>query len=220
MWNTSGIRSISCPEDGKGVRNLVSFLYMFLDLIKDGSVVQELQHLIKQYDLGKVDPLLNRAVYQVSRKRRKNKELHLNARIGDYDIDYVVLDLGLGVNVMTKKTWEMMGKPKLIYSPIRLRMANQQVVSPFGILEHVLLDIDGVKTFSNFEVIEIVDDSFPYHMLLGIDWAFNNSTVIDLKKRRMKFEGNGLRVISPLDHDEGRRYIEHQRRIQCIQSRE
>jgi hypothetical protein len=32
--------------------------------------------------------------------------------------------------------------------------------------------------------------------------------VVDLKKRRMKFEGDGLRVISPLDPDEGHRYTE------------
>jgi hypothetical protein len=109
---------------------------------------------------------------------------------------------------MTKQTWALMGKPKLIYSPIRLRMANQQAVSPFGRLEHVPVDIDGVRTFVDFEVIEIVDDSCPYPALLGIDWAFNNSTVVDLKKRRMTFEGDGLRVIAPLDPDEGRRYTE------------
>jgi hypothetical protein len=101
-----------------------------------------------------------------------------------------------------------MGKPRLIYSPIRLRMANQQAVSPFGRLEHVPVDIDGIRTFADFEVIEIVDDSCPYPALLGIDWAFNNSIVVDLKKRRMKFEGNGLKFIAPLDPDEGRRYIE------------
>jgi hypothetical protein len=50
-------------------------------------------------------------------------------------------------------------------------------------LEHVLVDIDGVGTFANFEVIEVVDDSCPYPALLGIDWAFNNSTVFDLNKR-------------------------------------
>jgi hypothetical protein len=54
-----------------------------------------------------------------------------------------------------------MGKPKLIYSPIRLRMANKQVVSPFGLLEHVPVDINEVRTFVDFEVIEIVDDSCP-----------------------------------------------------------
>jgi hypothetical protein len=57
-------------------------------------------------------------------------------------------------------------------------------------------------------VIEIVDDSCPYPVLLGIDWAFNNSTVVDLKKIRMTFEGDGLRVIAPLDPNEGRRYTE------------
>jgi hypothetical protein len=62
-----------------------------------------------------------------------------------------------------------MGKPNLIYSPIRLRMANQQVVIPFGILEHVPVDIDGVRTFTYFELIEIVDESFTYPALLGID---------------------------------------------------
>jgi hypothetical protein len=63
--------------------------------------------------------------------------------------------------------------------------------------------IDEVRTFADFEVIEIVDDSCPYPASLGIDWDFNNSTVVDLKKRRMTFEGDDLRVITPLDPDEG-----------------
>jgi hypothetical protein len=54
-------------------------------------------------------------------------------------------------------------------------------------LEHVLVDIDGVRTFADFEVIEIVDDNCPYPALLGIDWAFDNYTIVDLKKRHMKF---------------------------------
>jgi hypothetical protein len=107
-------------------------LYTFIELIKDGKAIQELQNLVRQYEIGKVDPLLKREYTKLQERRRTNKELHLNAQIGEYDIDYVVLDLGSEVNVMTKKTWALMGKPKLIYSPIRLRMANQQVVSPFG----------------------------------------------------------------------------------------
>jgi hypothetical protein len=84
-------------------------------------------------------------------------------------VDYVVLDLGLDVNVMMKKTWALMGKPRLIHSLIRLKMANQQVVNPFGILEHVPIDIDGIRTFVDFDVIEIVDDICPYPTLLRID---------------------------------------------------
>jgi hypothetical protein len=67
---------------------------------------------------------MNREVHQIGKKRRTNKELHLNSQIGEYDIDYVVLDLGLKVNFITKQTWALMGKPRLIYSSIRLRMAN------------------------------------------------------------------------------------------------
>ena len=68
------------------------------------------------------------------------------------------------------------------------------------------MDIDGVRTFADFEVIEIVDDNCPSSALLGIDRAFDNSTVVDLKKRRMTFEKVGLRVIAPLDPDEGPLY--------------
>jgi hypothetical protein len=63
-----------------------------------------------------------------------------------------------------------------------------------------------VRVFTDFKVIEIVDDSCPYLALLGIDWAFNKSIIVDLKKRRMTFEGDGLRFIAPLDPDEGSRY--------------
>jgi hypothetical protein len=192
--------------EGKEVSKLMEFLCTCINLIKDERVVQELQNLIRQYEIGRITPLLNKEVHQVSRKRRTNKELHLNVQIGYYDIDYVVLDLGSEVNVMTKNTWALMGKPKLIYSPIRLRMANQQEVSPFGILENFPVDIHRVRKFAYFEVIEIVDDNCPYPALLRIDWDFNNSIFVDLNKRRMTFEGDGLRVIAPLDLDEGHRY--------------
>jgi hypothetical protein len=81
-------------------------------------------------------------------------------------------------------------------------------VSPFVRLEHVPVDVDGVRTFADFKVIDIVDDSCPYPALLGIDWAFNNSNVVDLKKRRMTFEDNGLNFIAPLDPYEDHKYTE------------
>ena len=41
--------------------------------------------------------------------------------IGSYEMDEVVLDLGYEVNVMTKQTWKIMAKPKLVFFPIQLR---------------------------------------------------------------------------------------------------
>ena len=78
---------------------------------------------------------------------------------------------------------------------------------PLGRFPNVPIDIDGVCTVASFEVIEIIDDSNTYSALLGIEWEMENSTVINLKKRQMTFEGKYLRVIVPLDPSQGERYI-------------
>jgi len=91
--------------------------------------------------------------------------------------------MGSDVNVLPKRTWELIWKPKLVWSPIHLRMANHQNIIPFGRLESMLIDIEGVRSTATFEVIEIVDDSNPYPALLGLEWAFENLFVVNLKKR-------------------------------------
>jgi hypothetical protein len=89
-------------RQGKEVSKLMDFLYTCINLIKDERFLQELQHLLRQYEIGRIYHLLSRVVNQISRKRRTSEELHLSAQIRDYDMDYVVLDLGSEVNVMTK----------------------------------------------------------------------------------------------------------------------
>lgn len=114
-------------------------------------------------------------------------------------MDQVTLDMGLDANVMNKETWERMGRPMLQWSPIQLRILNQQNIIPMGSLHGVTVDIEGTSTMVNFEEIEIVDDNNPYLSLLGIDWAVNMNRVINLKKRTMYFERKSLRVVVPLD---------------------
>ena len=52
-----------------------------------------------------------------------------------------------------------MGRPKLSYSPIQLKLVNQQKVCPLGRLSNVPMDIDILRSLADFEVIEIIDDS-------------------------------------------------------------
>jgi len=119
-----------------------------------------------------------------------------------------VINLGSDVNVMPKMTWEIMGRPKLVWSPIALKMANQQKIVPFGRLEAMWIDIDGIRRTTTFEVIEIVDDSLPFPALLGLEWAFENLSLVNLKKRQLVLEKGNLGVISPLDSKAGKGYIE------------
>ena len=101
-----------------------------------------------------------------------------------------------------------MEKLKLTFSPIQLRLANHQRIIPLGRLSSIPLDLNKVHSLVDFEVIEIIDDNTPYPVLLGIDWAFDNQVIINLKKKTMSFEGNGIQVIGLLDLALGPRYIE------------
>jgi hypothetical protein len=89
-------------------------------------------------------------------------------------VDNFILDLGSDMNVLPKQTWEMMGKTKLVWSLIQLRLVNQQKIVLIGRLTGVPVNIDGVHSVVEFEVIEIVDDSQPYPTLMGLEWAFDN----------------------------------------------
>jgi hypothetical protein len=102
---------------------------------------------------------------------------------------------GKQVNTPPKNTWEAMGEPTLGYSPIQLKIENQHIVVLIGRLKGIPLDLDGVHTMENFEVIDIVHNTSPYPTLLGLDWAFDNQAIINLKTRNVIFESGEYRVI-------------------------
>ena len=109
---------------------------------------------------------------------------------------YIILYLGLEINVLTEQTLERMDKSKLGWSLVKLMLANQQNIISFGRTSGVTVDVDGVRTTTNFEFIEIVDTANPFPTLLGFKWAIDNKSIINMKKRHMIFEGGDIRVIA------------------------
>jgi hypothetical protein len=81
-------------------------------------------------------------------------------------------------------------------------------VIPIGRLKNATLDIDGVRTTIDFEVIDMVDESIPFPTLLGIDWAFDNQAIINLKTRKIIFEAGNFRIVAPLYPSDCERYVE------------
>ena len=75
-------------------------------------------------------------------------------------------------------------------------------------MTHVSVEIGELKTYADFEVIEIVDDTNLYLSLLGIDWAIDNQTIINFKKMILTFEDAELRVVAPINPLKGQRYVE------------
>ena len=106
----------------------------------------------------------------------------MNVQIGDYEVDSVILDLGSDVNILTKKNQQLMGKPMLGCSPVKLRLANQAKVHPLGRVSNLVVDIEGMKMHTEFDVIDVVEDGGSYLALLGIGWDNNSMVVINFKK--------------------------------------
>ena len=100
--------------------------------MRDEKAIRELQCIIDQYPPSYSMSNAQCAVHNIMGHTRTGREMRLTAQVGEFEMDEVILDLGSEVNVLTKQTWEQMGSPKLVRSPIHLILANQQRVSPLG----------------------------------------------------------------------------------------
>ena len=127
----------------------------------------------------------------------------MNIQNGDYEADSVILDIGLDGNILTRKTWKNMGIPTLSWSPVQLQLAYEARVTSIGQVPHIVVEVEGMKTYVDFDVIDVVDGKGSYPMLLGIGWANEILIVINFKKHVMTFENQDIRVIAPMDPNEG-----------------
>ena len=67
-------------------------------LIQDKYVIAKLQAII---DKIPVVPHIEKKVNQVRQKCKTGHGLRINVQIGDYDMEYIILDLGSNVNILT-----------------------------------------------------------------------------------------------------------------------
>ena len=95
-----------------------------------------------------------------------------------------------------------MGNPTLGWSSVQLRLANQAKVLPIGRVSNLVVNIEGMKTHADFDMIEVVGDGDSYPALLGIRWANDSMAFINFKKLVMAFENQDVRVITPMDPEE------------------
>ena len=90
-----------------------------------------------------------------------------------------------------------MRKPNLVWSHVQLKLDNQLKVIPYGRMVGALVEVEGLRSFADFEGIEIVDDIDRYPGFLSIDWDIENQNIINMKKRMLAFEGGDIKVVAP-----------------------
>jgi hypothetical protein len=156
------------------VSTIKGFLQSCVKVLNDPSSVKILQNILEKCSIeteGKLEP---KPVNHLHTRRTTSREFRLNANIRYFNMGDIILDLEYEVNVLPKKIWQCMGQATLGYSLVQLKLANQHRFLPIGRLKGVTVDLDGVRTKADFEVIEILDGTIPYPTLLSLDWAFDN----------------------------------------------
>ena len=89
-------------EENESTGLVKSFLQSRMTLLRDERALCEVQSLIDNCKQPASQAATNRAVHHIKKYIRTRKEMWLNAQIGDYDMDEVILDLGFEVNVLMK----------------------------------------------------------------------------------------------------------------------
>jgi hypothetical protein len=121
----------------------------------------------------------------------KDKEC-LEVRIGDFDIDYV-LDEETQVNIMTKRTWEAIGRPTMIPSLGGIGLFRGKLVNLCGRLAQIPMIVNGTSTEEDFEIIQFIENHAPFTMLIGKPWIDRDQArrkeeeeVLEQKKQGLK----------------------------------
>ena len=59
-------------------------------------------------------------------------------------------------------------------------------------MSNLVVDVKGMRTHADFDVIKFIDGGGSYPMLLGIGWANDTMVVINFKKWLMSFENQDI----------------------------
>jgi hypothetical protein len=120
-------------------------------------------------------------------KEKEKREV----RIGDFDID-CILDEETQVNIMTERTWEILGKPAMIPSLGGIGLFRGKLITLCGRLTHISMSAHGTSTEEDFEVVKFIENNAPFSMLLGKPWIRKDQArrkeeeVLEKKKQELK----------------------------------
>jgi hypothetical protein len=97
------------------------------------------------------------------------------------------------VNIMTKRTWEILGKHAMIPSLGGIGLFRGKMINPCGRLTHISMSANGTLTEEEFEVVKFIDNNTPCAMLLGKSWIEGDQAsrkeeeILEQKRQELKY---------------------------------
>ena len=78
-----------------------------------------------------------KSICNLNQKYKSDANPLVDLEIEGYHVRQVVLDFRSQVNIMTRDTWEQLGRPRLYESGIYLKLADQGLIEPIGVWRNV-----------------------------------------------------------------------------------
>jgi hypothetical protein len=96
------------------------------------------------------------------------------------------------VNIMTERTWEILGKPAMIPSLGGIGLFRGKLITLCGRLTQISMSAHRNLTEEEFEVIKFVENNAPFSLLLGKPWIEKDQIqrkeeeALEQKKKELK----------------------------------
>jgi len=130
-----------------------------------------------------------------------NHMIVIQVQIGKNTIEDVLLDGGSGVNIITKHLRLRLGLVKPKPTPYNLRMANQTITKPMGLIRDLKIYVRGIPYIITFTILHNSVVDFNYSMLLGRPWLKDVKVAHDWGNKIITIQGNGtVRTITITKH--------------------
>ena len=125
-----------------------------LHLLSNEKVAQRLVDVLSILKEESNTPKIGKNIAYMRSSTQSDFDPEVDLQINEFLIPTVVLDFGSQVNILTKSTWEKLGRPQLVKSDYYLKLADQGLIEPLGICKNIESTIMRISVKIDFKVIE------------------------------------------------------------------
>ena len=126
-------------------------------------------------------------------KLKDQGAFNIPCRIGDEFEGQALCDLGASINLMPLSTFQKLSLGELKRTLMKISLADCSVMSPCGVVEDVLVRVDGLIIPTDFIVCKIKEDK-DVPLIFGRPFLATGQALIDVQKGEVTFRVKGREV--------------------------
>ena len=134
---------IAANEDKEHTNNYI--IKEFLHLLTNEEAIQWLVDILSILKDESTKPRISKNIAYMTSNTQNDFDPQVDLKINESLIPKVVLDFGSQVNILTKNTWEKLGRPQLVKSNYYLKLDDQGLIELLGLCKNVETTIMGIS---------------------------------------------------------------------------